>query len=47
MLLPHLWSWLRRERPVVLLTYMFPANQLGACVGPMARVPSSSAASAL
>jgi len=38
-LLPALWSWLRRERPTVLLTYMFHANQAGRLCGRLAGVP--------
>ena len=38
-LLPALWSWLRQERPTVLLTYMFHANQAGRVCGRLAGVP--------
>lgn len=38
-LVPALWSWLRRERPTVLLTYMFHANQAGRLCGRLAGVP--------
>jgi glycosyltransferase involved in cell wall biosynthesis len=38
-LVPQLWSWIRLERPHVLLTYMFHANQAGRLCGRAAGVP--------